>query len=91
MYQRDFSDVMIEADFLWQEIAIGDQILVEDAIVEAGVELLSPGREYVVLDKQCSATGVQSFLVESNVPQHVARLYPHWICSYSTDSPELLS
>lgn len=91
MLERDFSDVMIEADFLWNEIAIGDQILVEDAIIEAGVELLSPGREYVVVDKQRSATGVQSFLVESNFPQHVARLYPHWICSYSTLSREQLS
>ncbi|WP_207062279.1 hypothetical protein [Motiliproteus sp. SC1-56] len=91
MYQRDFSDVMIEADFLWREIAVGDQILVEDAIIEAGVELLSPGREYVVVEKQCSDTGVQSFLVESNIPRHSARLYPHWICSYSALPRELLS
>lgn len=83
MREQDFSDVMIEAEFLWREIAIGEQILVEDAIVEAGIELLSPGREYVVIDKQCSATGVQSFLVESNIPRIAARLYPHWICSYS--------
>ena len=79
MDNSDLSELMIEADFLWREVSIGDLVQVEDAVCEQGVELLSPGMEYMVLMKQQSASGLQSLVVDSNVEDrtvdvHIRRL-----------------
>ncbi|MCW8884823.1 MAG: hypothetical protein OQK12_06140, partial [Motiliproteus sp.] len=82
MDMRDISELILEADFLWREINIGDRVQVEEPQQERGVELLSPGREYMVLVKQCSDTGLQSFIIESNIKDRLTRVYPHNICHY---------
>ncbi len=78
----DISELMIEADFLWREIGIGDRVQIEDAVTEMGIELLSPGTEYMVLAKQQSETGLQSFITESNVDGLTVVVYPHSVCNY---------
>ena len=82
MGRIDVSELIVEADFLWHEIGVGDQVQVEESIWDHGVELLTPGKEYMVLAKQRSDTGVQSFLTESNCGDQTAVVYPHSVCNY---------
>jgi hypothetical protein len=82
---------MVEADFLWREIGVGDRVMVEHAYTEAGLELLSPGRGYQVVAKPVSGSGTQSLLVESNLAGHLVTLYPHHISSYDASGRQLLS
>ena len=82
MDNGNLSELMVEADFLWREIGIGDFVQIEDTIFDREVELLSPGREYMVLMKQQSVTGLQSLVVDSNIEGETAVIYPHCICNY---------
>lgn len=91
MDMNELSELLVEADFLWREIEVGDYIQVEDPLVEQGEELLTVGKEYLVLAKECSAAGTQSFLTESNQPGHSVRVYPISVCDYSTHRSELFS
>ncbi|OMH39230.1 hypothetical protein [Motiliproteus sp. MSK22-1] len=91
MDNSDLSELIIEADFLWREIGIGDFVQIEDAIFDQGVELLTPGTEYMVLVRQKSATGLQSFVTESNIEGRTAVIYPHLICNYTCTGNQALS
>ncbi|HEY5718031.1 MAG TPA: hypothetical protein VIS52_06005 [Motiliproteus sp.] len=88
---KALSDAMVEADFLWREIGIGDRVMVEHAYVEEGRELLTPGRAYLVVAKPVSDSGTQSLLVESNLAEHLVTLYPHHISSYDASGRVQLS
>lgn len=91
MDMHELSELLVEADFLWREIEAGDYIQLEDPLVEQGEELLSVGKEYMVLAKECSSTGTQSFITESNQPERSVRVYPISVCDYSTHRSELFS
>lgn len=95
--RESVAEQQLEAELLWQELAVGDEVLVEFPIYErslcAGmperpssdastVELLTPGRGYLILEKCLSATQVPQFMTESNTPGRRALVYPHCICSY---------
>ena len=82
MDNSDLSELMIEADFLWREIGIGDFVQIDYRLLDRGVELMTPGREYMVLMKQQSGTGLQSFVIDSNVEGETVVIYPHSICNY---------
>jgi len=87
---RLLSEAMVEADFLWREIGIGDRVMVEHAHTDEGFELLTPGRSYQVVAKPVSASGTQSLLVESNIAELLVTLYPHHISSYDASGRRLL-
>lgn len=77
------SELMVEADFLWRELEVGDYVQVEDPFIEEGVELLTIGKEYMVLAKELSASGTQRFVTETNVDGQIARVYPVSVCNYN--------
>ncbi len=91
MDTSDISELMLEAEFLWQEINVGDRIQIEQTLSELGIELLTPGREYMVLVKQKSDTGLQSFITESNVDGQLATIYPFNVCHYVNDGQYIIS
>ncbi len=72
----------LAAELLWQDLVIGDEVLVEHPVYEGATEMLSPGRGYLVLAKQLSTTQIPQLITESNVPGRRLTLYPHCICSY---------
>lgn len=76
------AEEQLAAELLWQELVVGDEVLVEYPVYEGAIEMLSPGRGYLVLDKQLSATQVPQLITESNIPGRRLTLYPHCICSY---------
>lgn len=82
MNSRDLSELIVEADFLWREISVGDLIQIEESIWEGSFEVLTPGREYMVLAKMQSDTGLRSFVTESNLQDQTAVVYPYSICNY---------
>ncbi len=94
---ESMAEQQLEAEFLWQNLAVGDEVMVEFPLYErslcAGlpgqpdnnpstVELLTPGRGYLILEKCLSATQIPQFLTESNTPGRRAVVYPQSICSY---------
>ncbi len=82
MDMHELSEMLAEADFLWREIAVGDYVQVEDPVVERGGELLSVGKEYLLLAKETSPTGTKSFITETNIQGEVVRVYPISVCNY---------
>ncbi|RDE18894.1 hypothetical protein DV711_14870 [Motiliproteus coralliicola] len=85
------AEQQLEAEMLWQELAVGDEVMVEFPVCEAGRELLSPGQGYLILAKRQSASGVPQLVTESNIPGQQVTLYPHCICSYRCLSEQQLS
>ncbi|WP_421867564.1 hypothetical protein [Motiliproteus sp.] len=85
------AEKQLEAEMLWQELAVGDEVMVEFPVCEAGRELLSPGTGYLILAKGQSASGVPLLVTESNIPDQRVTLYPHCICSYRCLSEQRLS
>ncbi len=85
------AEEQLTAALLWQDLVIGDEILVEHPVYEGAVEMLSPGRGYLVLDKQLSATQIPQLITESNIPGRRLTLYPHCICSYRRSSENRFS
>lgn len=81
------AEEQLRAELLWQELQPGDEVLVEFAVVDGSqeegvVELLSPGRAYLILHKGLSESQVPHFITESNVPNRSVAVFPHCICSY---------
>ena len=85
------AETQLEAELLWQDLAVGDEVLVEFPVCDGGEELLSPGRGYLILSKRQSASGVPQLLTESNIPNRRVTLYPHCICSYRSASENSIS
>ena len=81
-HPESVAEDQLAAELLWQELVIGDEILVEHPVFEGGTEMLSPGRGYLVLAKQQSATQIPQLITETNIPGRRMVLYPHCICSY---------
>ncbi len=90
MNNIDISELIVEADFLWREISVGDRVQVEYSTCEQGVEMLTAGKHYMVLAKLQSVTGVQSFITESNVENTPVVVYPQCVCNYVTCALQLL-
>ncbi len=82
MKHNELSERIVEADFLWHEISVGDFVELEGIVVEGGLELCSVGQSYRVLAKQISGTGAHSFLTETNDPGRNATVYPQMVCNY---------
>ncbi|MEH6649019.1 MAG: hypothetical protein V7707_03215 [Motiliproteus sp.] len=81
------AEEQLRAELLWQELQPGDEVLVEFVLVDGStgegvVELLSPGRGYLILDKRLSDSQVPQFITESNIPNRSVVVFPHCICSY---------
>ncbi len=87
MNNRQLSEMMIEADFLWREIAIGDQVVLECDLEEEGRRLITSGKQYLVLAKAESASGRQMLEVETDLPGRTLLVLPALICNYVRRPP----
>ena len=95
--RESVAEQQLEAEMLWSDLVVGDEVMVEFPIFDRSlcvglphrsesdavtVEILTPGRGYLILEKSLSATQVPQFITESNTPGRRAVIYPHCICSY---------
>ncbi len=81
------AEQQLQAEMLWQELVVGDEVLVEFPVYEGGANqgataLLTPGRGYLILEKRMTASQIPQFITESNLPGYPVVVYPHCICSY---------
>lgn len=77
------SDLLVESDFIWREIAVGDRVMVEADLYDADDALaLKYGTSYLVLAKLQKEPGSSTLVVESDVTGELVNVHPALICSY---------
>lgn len=76
------ADLLMECDFIWREIAVGDRVMTEADIYDGDGLQLKHGHSYVVLAKTQTAPGNSTLIVESDVTGVLVNLHPALICSY---------
>ncbi len=90
--QQDQLELMLEADFLWREIQVGDDIYLDFDFYQHDRRLLCKGVPYQVLNKIEAACGAQTLLVQSYQTLELVPVSPYLVCSYeSPEQPFLLS
>ncbi len=76
------SDLLLESDFIWREIAVGDHVMIEADIYDGTGLQLKSDSSYLVLAKLQKAPGSSSLVVESDVTGDLVNVHPALICSY---------
>lgn len=88
MYHQDQAELILEADFLWREIQVGDQIYLDADLYRDNQRLLCRGAPYQVLAKVDAVSGAQELIVQSYQTRELVPVSPFQICSYdSSDEP----
>ncbi|MCO4759389.1 hypothetical protein [Pontibacterium sp.] len=76
------SDLLVESDFIWREIAVGDHVMVEADLYDSAGLMLKYGTSYLVLAKLRKEPGSSTLIVESDVTGELVNVHPALICSY---------
>ncbi|MDO6564628.1 hypothetical protein Q4488_14690 [Amphritea sp. 1_MG-2023] len=92
MHRQDQSELILEADFLWREINVGDDIYLDADFYREHRRLLCQGVPYQVLAKIDKTCGAQELIVQSYQTQELIAVSPYLVCSYeSPEQPILIS
>ncbi|WP_417223226.1 hypothetical protein [Amphritea sp.] len=92
MYSQDQSELILEADFLWREINVGDEIYLDADFYNANRRLLCRGAPYQVLAKMDKTCGAQELIVQSYETQELVAVSPYLVCNYECpEQPVLIS
>ena len=92
MYDQDQSELILEADFLWREIRVGDEIYLDADFYSSNRRLLCRGAPYQVLAKIDKTCGAQELIVQSYQTHELVAVSPYLVCSYeSPEQPILIS
>lgn len=76
-------DLLVESDFIWREIAVGDRVMVEADLFDSNDDLmLKYGHPYQVLAKTQTSPGSSTLVVQSDVTGELVDVHPALICSY---------
>jgi hypothetical protein len=85
------SEILLETNFIWHEIRVGDLISLEADLEDDGVLQLKSKSQYEVLAKLDLAPSHQVFVVQSDVSGELVQVHPFLISSYDNRSaPTLL-
>lgn len=77
------AELLIECDFIWREISVGDQIFVESNIYQDNCIMVKQDTPYLVLAKIDQAAN-PLLIVESEKPNQLIAIHPAMICSYES-------
>jgi len=80
--QQDQSELILEADFLWREIRVGDDIYLDSDLYQNNARALCKGVPYQVLAKLESVCGAQTLVVQSYQSLELVPVSPYLVCSY---------
>jgi hypothetical protein len=85
----DFTELHMETEFLWNEISIGDSVMLDADLYESNTFKLHKYQAYEVVAKlHCMAPEPSRLIVESDVTGEFIQLHPALLCSYqSPDTP----
>ncbi|WP_432473759.1 hypothetical protein [Amphritea sp. HPY] len=90
--QQDQSELILEADFLWREILVGDEIFLDSDFYQNDSRLLCKGVPYQVLAKMEDVCGAQTLVVQSYQTRELVSVSPFLVCSYeAAPEPVLIS
>ncbi len=89
----DFTELHLETELLWNEISVGDSVMLDADLYESNTFKLHKYQPYEVVAKLHNIAPEASMLVvESDVTGELINLHPALLCSYqSADNPALLS
>lgn len=79
-------ELLVESDFIWREIAVGDSVMLEADVYDAEGLQLKKNHMYQVLAKLKQAPGNSRLIVESDVTGELIQVHPALLCSYETTS-----
>lgn len=82
MADYGFLDILVESDFIWHEIDVGDHVMTEADIYDGTGLQLMRGQAYLVLAKIREMPGNSMLVVESCVTGELINLHPALICHY---------
>ena len=84
--QQDQFDLILEADFIWREIQVGDDIYLDYDFYQKERRLLCKGVPYQVLNKVEDVCGAQTLVVQSYQTRELVPVSPFLVCNF--ESPE---
>ncbi|WP_415912168.1 hypothetical protein [Neptuniibacter sp. QD37_11] len=81
----DFTELHLETEFLWNEISVGDRVMLDADLYESNSCKLHKYQPYEVLAKMhCMAPEPSVLIVESDVTGELINLHPALLCSYQS-------
>ncbi len=80
--RQDQSDLIVEADFMWREIQIGDDIYIDADHYMDGERKLCKAVPYQVLNKVEALGGAQTLVVQSYKTGELVNVSMYQVCSY---------
>ncbi|MDO6514384.1 MULTISPECIES: hypothetical protein [unclassified Neptuniibacter] len=85
----DFTELHMETEFLWNEISIGDSVMLDADLYESNTFKLHKYQAYEVVAKLRAVAPEPSMLiVESDITGEFINLHPALLCSYQApDTP----
>lgn len=79
----DFTELHLETELLWNEISIGDSVMLDADLYESNICKLRKHHMYEVVAKVQSLAPEPSMLVvESDITGDLIKLHPALLCSY---------
>jgi len=86
----DFTELHLETEFLWNEIEIGDSVMLDADLYESNTFKLHKHQPYEVLAKvQCIAPEPSRLIVASDITGEFINLHPALLCSYQSAEPPI--
>ncbi|MAY43516.1 MULTISPECIES: hypothetical protein [unclassified Neptuniibacter] len=85
----DYTELHMETELLWNEIDIGDSVMLDADLYESNRCKLHKYQAYEVVAKvHCMAPEPSRLVVESDVTGEFIKLHPALLCSYqSAENP----
>jgi len=79
----DFTELHLETELLWNEISVGDSVMLDADLYEANTFKLHKYQPYEVLAKvHCIAPEPSLLIVASDITGEFINLHPALLCSY---------
>ncbi|MFW1676479.1 hypothetical protein ACFVYJ_01675 [Pontibacter sp. JAM-7] len=93
MEGNDFTELLLETAFLWQEISVGDRVMLDADLCDAYAVQLKRNHPYQVVAKlEADPLEKSVLVVESDYTGELVQIHPSLICSYqSAVTPVILS
>ncbi|MGH1461184.1 MAG: hypothetical protein ACRBB6_04025 [Neptuniibacter sp.] len=81
----DFTELHLETELLWNEISVGDSVMLDADLYESNTCKLRKHHMYEVVAKLQKIAPEASFLVvESDMTGELINLHPALLCSYQS-------
>ncbi len=85
MEGNDFTELLLETAFLWQEISVGDRVMLDADLYDEHAVKLKRNHPYQVVAKlEANPLEKSLLVVESDLTGELVQVHPALICSYQS-------